>query len=164
MPNNKKRRSEGRRRKRSKKNLYALLAIVLILICGYLYVADMDENNMHSGQNEVINKDGYYYSENPDSTRFLAKIVIDRNFNIIDLSKIFYKSEIFWPYIFEVNPRLPNPLNIEKGTVVFIPKVQPSLLDPNDEENKMKVKQLGDSILNIITERQKKEAALSTYK
>ena len=158
----KKKTSRESGRKKSKKNLYALLIILIILGCGYLYITDMEQ--YESTQRGIVeHKEDYYPVENRDTAKYLIQIVTNKDYNIFELSKIFYKSDIFWPYIIKENTSLENPLFIEKNTLVRMPRIDDSLLDLNNKENQLKIKQFGDSLMNLIAEKNKAKAARSAY-
>jgi len=144
--------SRDKRNNKSKKNLYALLVIVLLLGGGYLYITELEFKEA-AQNNSAEQKADYFEVENSDSAKFIKQIVTNKNYTILELSKLFYKNEMFWPYIFEVNSTLENILNIEKNTVIRLPRVDASLLDTNNQENKDKIKYIGDSIMNVITEK-----------
>ncbi|NDW19552.1 hypothetical protein D0T53_11610 [Dysgonomonas sp. 216] len=152
----KKRRSSSSRRggKKSKKNFIAFLIIVAIAAIGYYYITDLETQDAAT-QAGIEHKEDYILLENNDSAKYKAQIILNKKFNILDLSKIFYNSDIFWPYIIQANPTLENPLNIEKNTLVKIPCVKDSLLDTDNELVVEQIKLVGDSIMNVIAEKRK---------
>ena len=59
------------------------------------------------------------------------------------LSKKYYGTKDFWVYIYEANKeRIQNPDNIEKGTLIRIPKLDPRLIDTSNPRCMLKAREL----------------------
>ncbi|NDW19553.1 hypothetical protein D0T53_11615 [Dysgonomonas sp. 216] len=88
---------------------------------------------------------------NPDTINILKVIKIEDNTNFLFLSKYNYGHEIFWSYIYNANENGEViPLDIKKGTIIKIPKIEDSLLDFNNEENVERIKSLNELIFAKI--------------
>lgn len=91
--------------------------------------------------------------ENPDSAQFLDVIMSESRMNIIILADKFYGNSGYWPYIFEENKEvIQNPLDIQKNTILRIPRIDSILVEKNGLKE---AKRIGDSILFEI-DREKK--------
>jgi len=152
-----KKRSSRRRRKKIIRNFLAFIFILGLAFIGYSVVSNMEKKD--SPQITSDHKDYSIYSEleNNDTARYLHKIEMNDNIDILHLSEMFYKKDAFWPYIIEANSEIENPLFITKGSIVKIPRISSELLDTNNTQSMRNVKLLGDSILNVNLEKQKTE-------
>jgi len=141
-----KKRLSNKKRKNIRKNLTAILIILLLGLGGYIIISNI-ENNYPEEQPKSEKSILYNELENNNDSLFIKKLEINENVNILHLSEIFYKNQIFWPYIMLANPNISNPLYITKGSIIRIPRIEEGLLDINNEESVNKVKVLGDSLL-----------------
>lgn len=141
-----------KRRKRKFKQLIILLFLALFLGGGYyylrIYTGDASSNNVPRSIEPQ-----YSLAENPDSIKNMAVVIYNNNVSINTISETFYKSDIYWPYIYLANKQIiNNPLNIEGDLVIKIPRLSPKLLDLKDTASVNKTKHLADSILNTVTQ------------
>lgn len=61
------------------------------------------------------------------------------------MSERYYGKSDFWVYIYEANQnRIPNPDNIPSGTLIYIPKVDPRLIDATNPRCIKKARELHD--------------------
>lgn len=61
------------------------------------------------------------------------------------MSERYYGKSDFWVYIYEANQnRIPNPDNIPSGTLIYIPKVDPRLIDVTNPRCLKKARELHD--------------------
>ncbi len=138
------------------KNVVATLIIIVLLTGGYLYIREAEINDFK--RPPVINNDHehrelYYILENRDTANFLEYIILEKNTNILELSKIFYGNEVYWSYIYlKNNKNISNPLDIPKGTALNIPRVDSELIDQTNPATLERATVVGDSILNFIYE------------
>ncbi|MDU1904725.1 MAG: hypothetical protein E6772_08075 [Dysgonomonas sp.] len=132
--------------------------IILILIVGilggmyyYLEIYMQEPGNMGSSEKQSE----YILLENKDSTNYEAIVMYNYNVNINYVAKKFYKSNIFWPYIFIENQDEEavkrNPLDIPKGVILKIPRLADNDINLIDSASVNKAKQLADSILNTTS-------------
>lgn len=148
----------GRSKKSSKKKssrllrqLILLLFLIVFLGGGYYYLKIYIENTPPA--DSTLNKAQYVTLENNDSIKNLAVIMYNNNVSINTISETFYKSDIFWPYIYLENKQvIYNPLNIDAEIVLRIPNIPKKLLDLQDTASINRVKMIADSILNSVSE------------
>lgn len=147
----------GRSKKSSKKKgsralrqLILLFFLLIFLGGGYYYLKIYSED--HSAPvDSTLNKAQYVTLENNDSIKNLTVIMYNNNVSINTISETFYKSDIFWPYIYLENKAvIHNPLNIDADIVLRIPNVSKKLLDLQDTASVNRVKMIADSILNSV--------------
>lgn len=140
-----------------RKNLPILIIIALIATAVYYYISHIEQKELEEGKVYYTHEE-FQLLENTDSTKYIAKILITKDMNILALSDEFYKNKMFWPYIFEANDIEDNILNLPIGTILNIPIVETQLLDTNNAEVISKVKLLGDSLLSDINEKRIKDS------
>lgn len=139
-----------------RKNYIATIVIILLLAGGIYYIKEIEDKERYEISLNGGNNEYYKVLENQDTTRYIVNIELSQhNTNILDLSEIFYSNKIFWPYIFQANKKIENPLDMPKGTVLLIPKVDSVLLDINSPETVSRVKSLGNSILEEVNEKRR---------
>ena len=74
---------------------------------------------------------------------FIASEQIMAGSRLTILSKKYYGTKDFWVYIYEANKeRIQNPDNIEKGTLIRIPKLDPRLIDTSNPRCMLKAREL----------------------
>jgi len=147
-----------RKKKRNilKKNLPTLIIILLLAGAGYFYIDHIEQKEIK--ENEIYqSKEAYHLLENKDSVKYLANILIETESSILDLSDKFYKSKMFWPYIFEENEIKDNILNIQTGAILRIPRIPAELLDTTNAQIVNDIRILGDSLLNDVNEKRVKK-------
>jgi hypothetical protein len=139
-----------RKNKARVRNLIILFLIVGILGGMYYYLEIYMQEPGNSGSS--AEQAEYILLENNDSTKYEAIVMYNYNVNINHVAKTFYKSNIFWPYIFIENQGEEaikrNPLDIPKGIILKIPRLTQNEIDLIDSTSVNKAKQLADSILN----------------
>lgn len=144
--------------KRSRKRVYRnfiILGLVFIILGGIYYYVNVYMHDPHSpaGTSEPLPE--YTLLENTDSVKYAAIVMYTNNVNINNISNTFYKSNVFWPYIFIENQAAEgvknNPLDIPKGVVLKILRLPSTTIDPENYEAVEKAKHLADSILNTVT-------------
>lgn len=149
-----------RRRKGSYKNI-TMLAVVLVILGGIYYYVHIYMRDPDVVVDQTIPQAQYTLLENTDSINYLATVMYVNNVNINTISQTFYKSNVFWPYIFVANQNEPsvksNPLDIPQGVILKIPRIPSNLLDMGNPEAIRKVEALADTILNM------KEEVKSSY-
>lgn len=126
--------------------------LVLFLGGGYYYLKIYTSD---SGQSSApaSNISQYTLLENTDSINNMAVVIYNSNVSINTISETFYKSPIYWPYIYLANKKvINNPLNIEGDLVLKIPRLSDTLLNLKDTASVNKTKHLADSILNSVTQ------------
>lgn len=144
------------KKKSNLKHLYILLFIIIVLGVSYYYIEKMEKN---TPQNYVPaplkgeeGKPQYTFVENTDSIKYEAIVIYDENVGINDVAKTFYNDEKFWPYIYlENKSEIINPLNIEKDTVLRIPRLSYISMSIDDPNSIAKTKMIADSILSSTT-------------
>ncbi|GAB6011883.1 hypothetical protein [Viscerimonas tarda] len=147
---------KSRKRKSSNKNFIALLVIIVVLVGGIYYIRDLEKKEAYEISLNPQNDEVYHVLENRDTVRYIESIELGQNrINILDLSQDFYGNKVFWPYIFQVNQHIENPLDMPKGTVLLIPRVDSLHLDLTATGNVERVRFIGDSILTAVNERRK---------
>ena len=145
----------SRNKKEIKRNYIALIVIIAILVSGIYYIKEIEKNEAYESAKNAPSNELYHVLENNDTINNIKRIELGKNMNILDISQIFYQDKIFWPYIIKLNQHITNPLDIPKGTIITVPKVDAEFLDLNATENVARVKTIGDSILNEVNERRK---------
>jgi len=139
-----------KRRKNTIKNLL-ILALVFIILGGIYYYVNIYMHETPPPPAPERQAD-YIVLENSDSARYKEIVLYNTNVNINTVSKTFYNSNIFWPYIFIANQDVEgvknNPLDIPKGSRLKIPRLTENMIDPANEKAIERVKHLADSILN----------------
>ena len=148
------------RRKRKgffRRNLLAIITIAIAIGAVLFYINDIEKSE--AVENNLFKPNApYHILENPDSSRYIANILIDEDISILKLSDIFYKNEAFWPYILMENSILNNNiLALSKGMIVRIPKLPTSILNMDAQEQGARLKELSDSLQNDISEKRKEE-------
>ncbi|MBF0575615.1 hypothetical protein [Dysgonomonas sp. GY617] len=146
---------KSRRKKRTNSNtkhIFILFVVLCVLAGGYYYL------KIYSHEEAVVNPTldetaQYSILENSDSSKYMAIIIYRDNVSINSISSTFYKSEIFWPYIYIENKDvIVNPLNMGRDVVLRIPRLSDELLNTNDTASVRITKDLADSILNSVIE------------
>lgn len=144
--------SKKRNSKRVYKN-FTILALFFVIFGGMYYYLNvyMEDSDFNAdGANQHIPE--YIVLENTDSVKYAAIVMYSNNVNINNIASTFYKSNIFWPYIFIENQHIEevkaNPLDIPKGIVLKIPRMPQSMIDLGNQQTLDKVKMLTDSILS----------------
>ncbi|MFR9166311.1 MAG: hypothetical protein ACLVKO_08925 [Dysgonomonas sp.] len=150
-----------RRGKKSYKNWIALIIIILIASGLYFYISHAEKKEIIESQPYKV-EGSYQLLENKD-TSLMARIVTETEMDVLEISSDFFKDKMFWPYIMEVNPRIENILNLTKGTIVNIPKVNPLLLDTKNPESVRKAKVLGDTLLSRLERKRAKAIEPKLY-
>lgn len=138
-----------------KRNLPILIIIALIAGGGGYYISHIEQKEIEENQIYQTNE-AYHSLENQDSTKYVARILINNEVSILTISEKFYKSKIFWPYIFQENEIDGNILNISTGTILNIPIIASELLDTTKSEIVAKLKVVGDSLLSEVSEERQK--------
>lgn len=133
------------------KQLLILFVLFVFLGSGYYYITYHEQRGNQMMQN---NQTGEYTEVIvDDSTRYETVVIYKNDVNINTIATTFYKSNIFWPYIYIENKDvIQNPLNIEKDVLIKIPKLPNSLIDLNNTASIEKAKHLADSILENTKE------------
>lgn len=73
--------------------------------------------------------------ENGSSTEFITKVRILFGRNLAQLALKYYGARDFWVYIYQANKdHLSNPDKIPFGTLIRIPKLDSTLIDPNNPD------------------------------
>jgi len=76
---------------------------------------------------------------------FIASEQINAGSRLTIMSKKYYGTKDFWVYIYEANKeRIQNPDNIEMGTLIRIPKLDPRLIDASNPRCMQKALELHD--------------------
>ncbi len=155
------------RRKRKgffRRNLVAIITIAMAAGAALYYINDIEKSEIIEN-NQYKPSEPYHILENPDSSRYIANILIDEDISILKLSNIFYKNEAFWPYILIENTILnDNILALNKGTIVLIPKLPADILSMDIQEQGVRLKELSDSLQNDISEKRKEELDDNPFK
>lgn len=143
----------GRRKKKNKlKNSIALI-VIFAIVAGMYYYIEVYSSNTGRAYDDETGQSEYIILENTDSSRYQDLVMYNRNVNINNISKTFYKDSQFWPYIFIANCTIPavrkNPLDIPKGLVLKIPRLKDTEKDPNNPFAVERAIELADSILNL---------------
>lgn len=132
------------------KKRYILLFITFIIaafVVGYLYILEEPKQVIiHAAPDPVFTP-----LENPDTSIYLKVVSSDKHVEILTVAKKFYGNEEYWPYILEAN-EFSNPLSIEAGAVIKIPKID-SL---NTKSSLAKAKLLGEKLLEELSQREKR--------
>ena len=78
-------------------------------------------------------------------TEFIASEKIVLGSRLARMAERYYGKSDFWVYIYEANKeKIPNPDNIQNGTLIRIPKLDKKLIDPNNPRCVEKAKELHD--------------------
>ncbi|HEY6915471.1 MAG TPA: HU family DNA-binding protein [Paludibacter sp.] len=78
-------------------------------------------------------------------TEFIGSEQINAGSRLTIMSKKYYGTKDFWVYIYEANKeRIQNPDNIEMGTLIRIPKLDPRLIDASNPRCIQKALELHD--------------------
>lgn len=82
-------------------------------------------------------------------TEFIGEVTMKRGMYLAQLSRQWYGGEqAFWVYIYEANMfQIEDPSDIEPGTVLMIPKLDPSVANPKDPECIRKANELKEKYL-----------------
>lgn len=82
-------------------------------------------------------------------TEFIGEVTMKRGMYLAQLSRKWYGGEqAFWVYIYEANMfQIQDPSDIEPGTILMIPKLDPSIGNPNDPECIRKANELKEKYL-----------------
>jgi len=143
--------SKSRKSKNGRKNLIILI-LVLAILAGIYYYLNIHMREPAPAPPPSLTQEGYILLENLDSINYIAVVTYANNVNINTIANTFYKSNIYWPYIFienrDVEGVLSNPLDIPKGAVLKIPRLSKRQIDQTDTAMVSKVKHLADSILS----------------
>lgn len=141
---------KSRKKSRVLRQFILLLVLMIILGVGYFYLKSYTHET--PAVDSSVNRIQYTTLENPDSIKYIATIIYNKNVSINTISETFYKSDIYWPYIYIANKDvMQNPLNIEADIVLKIPRISEKILDQQDTTSVNKVRALADSILNSVT-------------
>lgn len=90
----------------------------------------------------------YVEMKNQDTANFVSVIKAEANIDFVFLSKLKYGSEVFWPYIYKANEKNRDAsLEILNGSVIFIPRLDSSLIDINNEASMDSVRKLNAEII-----------------
>lgn len=148
--------SKRKRKKGSfRRNLPAIIIILLLVGGFFYYITDIEkQETIEMKTYETV--EPYHLLENKDSTKYIESILLNKETSILQIAKTFYHKDIFWPYIFQANNIDENILNLESGTILNIPKVSKELLDTTNTANIANVKLLGDSLLEDVDKKRKK--------
>lgn len=150
MSNHEKKHDAKRKRKNKRiiRQVLILLFLAIFLTLGYKYI-NYQERHLNK---EIYTVEGDYVDlEVPDTANYLAVIAYKTDININTISNTFYKSNIFWPYIFIANKDIiDNPLNIPANAILKIPRLSDTILDLKNTASVKKVHFLGDSILESV--------------
>lgn len=148
-------RSHSRKKRKSRRlrrQLFILLFVAFILTGGYFYINYYPKDKAYNITNDEANTE-YTLVENHDSLNYKAIVIYHKNIDINTISNTFYKSDLFWPYIFIENKNvINNPLNIEKDVALKIPRLSDSILNLKNPSSIEHVKLLADSILENVNE------------
>lgn len=138
---------EDDEKKLSKRKTWLVIGSVVAIVAIVLFFAllpDKIKDPLPPKAN--INVPTYIELDNPDSLKYKAVIIAENNVDFATLSRDYYESELFWPYIYKANKvDIAAPLEIEAGTTIYIPVVAKKLLDPNSAESI-------DSVRNLVNE------------
>lgn len=121
----------------------AIIIIIVLLYYFFSLQTDADKNAAVVGEftqsfKEIASNDSNYS----------CQIEVLNESNIMRISLRYLGAEVFWGYIFDVNEDvIDDPLNIKKGTVLNIPKLDPALINKNDPISVEKAKDLASTIL-----------------
>lgn len=147
--------SSKRRRKRFYKNIITL-AVVLAILGGIYFYVEIYMRDPQVATNPGIPQPEYTVLENTDSLNSAEMVIYANNVNINSVAYTFYKSNIFWPYIFLANIDQPsvkdNPLDISAGTILKIPRLSAGMIDLNNPKAIKTVEALADSIFDMKDE------------
>ncbi|MFT3754023.1 MAG: hypothetical protein QM800_14480 [Paludibacter sp.] len=89
---------------------------------------------------------------------FIGTEQINAGSRLTIMSKKYYGSKDFWVYIYEANKeRIQNPDNIEMGTLIRIPKLDPRLIDASNPRCVEKALELHDKY--VKKKSQKKDSS-----
>ncbi len=82
-------------------------------------------------------------------TEFIGEVTMKRGMYLAQLSRQWYGGEqAFWVYIYEANMfQIQDPSDIEPGTILMIPKLDPSVANPKDPECIRKANELKEKYL-----------------
>lgn len=146
----------GKRRKSvTKKNLFIVFLVFVILAAGYVYIKKLENEEKKFTPVNTVQTD-YEILENNDSINYIAVVIYNQNININTVANDFYGDNNFWPYIFQANEQNSavkrNPLDIPKGTILKLPRIQ-GIKDSDGNlrpEAIEKAKQLADTILSRL--------------
>lgn len=156
----------SRRKRKSffRRNLVAIITIAITISAVLYYINDVEQSESIEN-NQFKSSEPYHILENPDTSRYIANILIDEDISILKLSSIFYKNEAFWPYILMENTILhDNILALNKGSIMLIPKLPLEILSMEVQEQNIRLKELSDSLQNDISEKRKKELEDNPFK
>ena len=82
-------------------------------------------------------------------TEFIASEQIKRGSRLTNMAKKYYGTKDFWVYIYEANKEwIQNADNIESGTLIRIPKLDPRLIDASNPRCIQKARELHDKYVN----------------
>ncbi|MEN9918565.1 MAG: hypothetical protein RL662_1001 [Bacteroidota bacterium] len=145
--------AKSNKAKKFPKHLF-LAIVVLLMLGGVYYYFEIYSKEINSVVADNKNQ-AYTVLENKDSTKYVAVVLYNENVNINSIARSFYKSEVFWPYIYIVNKEVEgvkeNPLDIPKGAILKIPRLD-NILEGGtmDTTSIYKAKSLADSILHTL--------------
>ena len=130
-----------------------ILAILILIIGGGYYYLRVYTYEPPVTVNNLSDSPQYTLLENKDTLKNKAIVLYHSNVSINTIAETFYKSHIFWPYIYIENKQvIHNPLNIDAEIVLRIPNIPSRLLDTQDTASMNRVKHMADSILNSVTQ------------
>ncbi len=155
--------SRKKRKSFFRRNLLAIVAVLLLVGAGIYYVNDIEKQEIIELA-QTTPSEPYHILENPDSAKYIQSILIEKNTSILNLSKTFYKEESFWPYILMDNPEIKNILDLEKGQIVKIPKLPASFISLSSPEQQKILKKLSDSLQTSYAEKKKEELEYNPFK
>lgn len=143
----------SKRRKKFLQRNYKAIIVVLLIAAGVIYwIRDADHKETMENKELFSSESPYQLLENNDSIHFVANIVLNENRSILQIAEDYYKKDIFWPYIFNSNPKITDILNLKSGTILKLPRLSVALTDTLNPESIQAAKKLGDSILTSIEE------------
>lgn len=157
-PSKKNRRSSGGR-----KHLIILFFVLLLLAAGYYYLRIYSHEAPPQANIHTMDVD-YTELENNSPDQYISIVVYNTETDLLYISKSFYKSDLFWPYIFLANkPNINNPLFIPRDVIIKIPKLTASELNIEDPANVKRVSVMADSILNDANKIHEPEEDFTIY-
>lgn len=136
-------------------NLRVICAATIILViglgAGYLYSSFEKSSQIQDKLNNILYSSPTEYQElnNPDTILYTSIVIPQRDVKIQSISKKYYGTENFWPYIYKANEDfVGDAMNIPAGTIIRIPKIESAEI--NDPEWISHARDLGQKILENI--------------
>lgn len=130
------------KKKKFKTKTLAITIIFLAIVAIAIIVFGIQKK-----KENFIYKSNFVELENSDPTNFSFIIIPESDVSLEYVSKIYYGSVDFWPYIYNANLDFVNDhLLVQSGSIIKIPKIMIDIIDYQNGSAILEAKNLGEQI------------------